>query len=1137
MDAQHSSANFNFLASHSLQLVRLGALAERYFVEDAPGALIKLRQLAEFIAKDVAARQGVLPKVDVSFDDALRALKIRAALPREIGEMFYHLKSVGNRAAHEDWGAPGDALTALKIGRALAVWFHQTYQGASNFKPGPFVPPSAPAVASKALREEVEQLRQAVRSSADEVAKARLREQEAEEKRLQAIADSAAALEAKESERQFWEAYAAEAESEGARRAAEAELAAAQKAARSAPAAQLDTLAQLGLTLATKIELDEATTRVLIDDQLRAVGWQVDSAVLRHSAGARPQPGKAMAIAEWPTASGPVDYALFIDGRCIGVIEAKREVKDVPGRLGQSKRYARGVELTPDQQPLAGPWQHGKDSFRVPFLFVSNGRPFVKQLATKSGIWFWDARPHAGEPRALPEWFSPRDLTERLEQVSEAAKAAADQELGVSGLRPYQKEAVAAVEKAIADGQSTMLLAMATGTGKTRLAIALMYELLRRQRFRRVLFLVDRNALGRQTLDAMSTTETTGFLKFDQVFPVAELTRKFPEATDRVQVATVQAMIRRIFEEPGAERPTPGTYDLIIVDEAHRGYTLDAEVREEDLGFRNLEDYLSAYRRVLDYFDATRIALTATPALHTREIFGMPVFRYSYRQAVIDGHLIDHRPPRRITTALSQTGIHFNAGEQVEVIDPRSGQVDLINLADQVDFEVAEFNKKVYTPAFNRAVADVIARECPPDERGKTLLFAAKDDHADILVEKLREALTDEYGPQPHDLVEKITGSVDKPLDRIKTFKNDPRPKYVVTVDLLTTGIDVPAITNLVFVRRVNSRILYEQMIGRATRKCDEIGKEFFRIFDAVDIYANLQEVSDMRPVVVDPALSFATLVADLGRAPTDEDARFVRDQIVVKLRTRIKHLDATRRKALEDALGPMDKLVDRLRASPPADTAAVFQQHPSLAAVLDAPSQERRGGDGVFISPHEDEVISVEDDFGGKASPADYIEGFEAFVRGNMNVVPALIAATQKPRELTRKELKELATLLDEKGFSEAKLRRAYGRARNADIAAHILGFVRQAALGDPLVPYEARVENGLKRLLESRNWTTKQRQWLTRIGRVLKAQPVGDPAILSDPLFSQHGGFEVVDREFDNHLRDVLMDLNAAIWDTRAA
>jgi type I restriction enzyme R subunit len=708
--------------------------------------------------------------------------------------------------------------------------------------------------------------------------------------------------------------------------------------------------------------------------------------------------------------------------------------------------------------------------------------------------------------------------------------------LGVTGLRPYQNEAIAAVEAAVAAGQRDILLAMATGTGKTRLAIALMYELLRRKRFRRILFLVDRNALGRQTLDAMSTTDTSGFLKFDQVFPIADMARKFPEATDRVQVATVQAMVRRLFDDPDATRPTPGTYDLIIVDEAHRGYTLDAELREDDLGFRDLGDYLSAYRRVLDYFDATRIALTATPALHTREIFGAPVFRYGYRQAVIDGFLIDHRPPRRITTALSQTGISFEAGEEVNVMDPRTGQIDLFDLDDQVDFEVAEFNKKVYTRAFNRAVADAVARECPPTDRGKTLLFAARDDHADILVDELRAALTEEYGPQPHDLIEKITGSIDKPLDRIKAFKNDPRPKYVVTVDLLTTGIDVPAITNLVFVRRVNSRILYDQMIGRATRPCAEIGKEYFRIFDAVDIYANLQDVTDMRPVVVDPALSFATLIGDLERAGAEVDRDFVRDQIVVKLRQRIRHIDPARREALEAVLGPLEDLPNRLRSAPAADTLALFRQHPSLAAVLDA-ANPARPRDGVYISEHEDELLSIEDDYGGRASPADYIESFEAFVRANMNATPALIAATQRPRELTRKELKDLAVLLDEHHFSEASLRQAYGRARNADIAAHIIGFVRQAALGDPLVPYETRVENGVRRILESRPWTAKQKQWLNRIGRALKAQPVSDPEILSDPLFAQAGGFETVDRAFDHGLGEVLKDLNTAIWDSPAA
>ena len=240
------------------------------------------------------------------------------------------------------------------------------------------------------------------------------------------------------------------------------------------------------------------------------------------------------------------------------------------------------------------------------------------------------------------------------------------------------------------------------------------------------------------------------------------------------------------------------------------------------------------------------------------------------------------------------------------------------------------------------------------------------------------------------------------------------------------------------------------------------------------------------------------------------------------------------------DAMLPLDadkpRFTDRLKDEAPQAVAALFQKHPQLAGVLDATNPEKRASK-IYLSEHEDEVVSVVDDYGKKASPADYIESFEAYVRANMNAVPAMIAATQRPRELTRKELKELATLLDEQGFSEAGLRRAYGMARNADIAAHIIGFVRQAAIGDPLVPYETRVENGLQQILASRSWTQKQRQWLNRIGRALKAQPVGDPELLAEPLFAQFGGFETIDREFDSTLETVLKDLNTAIWDSSNA
>jgi type I restriction enzyme R subunit len=390
------------------------------------------------------------------------------------------------------------------------------------------------------------------------------------------------------------------------------------------------------------------------------------------------------------------------------------------------------------------------------------------------------------------------------------------------------------------------------------------------------------------------------------------------------------------------------------MDEAHRGYVLDAEMREGDITFRNLDDFLSQYRRVLDYFDATRVALTATPALHTTQIFGRPVYSYGYRQAVVEGYLIDHQPPRRIVTALSQAGIRFEGGEQVEVIDPRTGQIDLFQTPDVVDFEVQEFNKKVYTIEFNRIVAEVIATEVPPNKPGKTLFFAARDDHADILVEELRKALEAEHGLQSHDLVQKITRSVDDPSDKIRRFRNDPNPKYVVTVDLLTTGVDIPEICTLVFVRRVNSRILYDQMIGRATRRADHIGKEIFRVFDAVDIYANLQAVTDMRPVLVDPNIALTGLLHDLERAEEDEDRLFVRDQIVVKVRQRLRHITEAAATELQDLTGlAADAFVANLRSMPPLDILKLFADNPRLVPLLEGLKPIRATDPGIFISTH----------------------------------------------------------------------------------------------------------------------------------------------------------------------------------------
>ncbi|KQQ86069.1 type I restriction-modification system endonuclease [Aureimonas sp. Leaf324] len=1135
-----ASQNFDHLQPLSVELHRLGVLAERFFAMDANTSLMKCRQFGERMVKEIAALSGVYDRDSrETTHEMLRRLSGAQLLPREVADVFHAIRKRGNEAAHDLGGTPSEALAALKFCRSLGVWYRRTYGRDPRFQPGPFVPPRPPGEVDAGTQGELEALRAQVReaearlaatkASAEELAKARAA---AEELARQASEESA-----------VWEKTAIDLEANQAELART--LAQLQAAATAKPDQQLLDVRQAGRDAAARLELDEQQTRLLVDAQLRGMGWDADSISLRHAVGARPEEGRHRAIAEWPTETGPVDYALFCGTVCVGVVEAKREAADVPSVLAQAERYAATIKLTSEEFAPDAPWQHGLDApFRVPFVFATNGRPFVRQWLVKSGIWYRDIRRPINHALAQPEWFSPGDLLAKLKtDVDAAAQGLAEESFGSGRIRPYQEDAIAAVETALEAGQREILISMATGTGKTRASIALMYRLLKHKRFRRILFLVDRKALGKQASDALETTEIEGMLNFAQIYKVAGFDKKVPDGEDQVQVTTVQSLIARILNEPDvAKRPTPGTFDCIIVDEAHRGYTLDAELRESDIGFRSIDDYQSAYRQVLDYFDAVKIALTATPALHTREIFGHPVFHYGYRQAVVEGYLNDHLPPRRITTALSEAGIHYEGGEEVEIVDRRTGQIDLFELPDDVslNYDLADFNRRVYSEAFNRVVAQAIAAEIPPDRPGKTLIFAARDTHADDLVRLLLEALRDEHGADavPHAMVAKITGTVDKPDEMIRRFKNDPYPKYVVTVDLLTTGVDVPAICNLVFVRRVKSRILYDQMIGRATRLCPEIGKENFRIFDAVDLYAELQEMTDMRPVVVKPDISLGQLAVDLGKAEDEEDVNWVAGQVIVRMRSLASRMDEETRASFERHAGePAEAAIGRLATRPGAELADWLAAHPRAVELLERrPVGVARANDGVVISTHEDELLRIEEIFGRNTTPEDYITGFERFVRENMNEIPALIAVTQRPRELTRKELTALAALLDEKNYSEAMLRAAYGRARNADIAAHIIGFVRQAALGDPLVPYAVRVERAIEQIERSRAWTPKQKDWLRRIGRALKDKPVADPSLFDQGSFADKGGFRRISQDFDGTLEDVLHAFNEAIWQTAA-
>jgi len=701
-------------------------------------------------------------------------------------------------------------------------------------------------------------------------------------------------------------------------------------------------------------------------------------------------------------------------------------------------------------------------------------------------------------------------------------------------LRYYQKDAIRAAEQGSAEGRREMLLAMATGTGKTKTCIALIYRLLKVQRFKRVLFLVDRSALGEQAANAFKDTRMDGLQSFANIFGIKELDEQNPDTETSAHIATAQGMVKRLLYS-GEDKTPPAVdqYDCIVVDECHRGYLLDRELSDTEISFRSFEDYVSKYRRVIDYFDAVKIGLTATPALHTSQIFGDPTYVYSYREAVVDGYLIDYEPPIQIKTKLSEAGIKWNAGDDVKLYSPRRNQMELFKAPDEIKMDVDDFNRKVITREFNRVVCKYLAKEIDPESRQKTLIFCANDAHADLVVELLKLEFQKKYGNVRDDAVIKITGSADNPSHLIRRYKNERNPNVAVTVDLLTTGIDVPEICNIVFLRRVNSRILFDQMLGRATRLCEDVEKETFRVFDAVGLYTALAGMTAMQPVVVDPKISFSQLISELLTVKNEAERELVRDQLMAKFQRKKRRLTETSKKDFEDVAGVSpEKFVQKLRGMPINEIADWFADHQQLGEILDRHERMQRP---MLVSEHADAFVAVEHGYGKTGKPEDYLKEFTEFIKTNRNTIPALVTVLTRPRELTRKQLRELAMELDRAGFSEVNITSAWREMKNQEVAAHIVGFIRHLATGDPLVPYEQRVDWALAQMLSAREWSNPQRQWLQKIAAQTKANIVVDRDALDDPdlIFRREGGgFARLDKMFDGQLANTLETFNELLW-----
>ena len=1120
--ADHES-NFDFLADTEPQIAQLGREAEVLASINPNTCIMQVRLVGELLAKSAAGFLGVYGD-RMTFFQVLERLERCRQFSENIQDVFHSIRTDANDVVHgeEYIDAKGVARHYLKLARRAAIWYHQSFND-PGFSPPPFRRPPDYEDRYTEVLSAHRDLEKRIDKTTEVLEEVETKAQTEAQRRAEAE-DFAARL---REERDVFEEMA---------RDYERQLAELREQIESLPeekrqGEQKRLLEQME-DASAQVELSESESRGLIDAQLRRRGWRADSQALRWADGHRPQPGVQQAIAEVPTDSGPADYVLFDGLTPVATIEAKPREKDVAGAVEQAKRYARDFPVDDECEPAGGPWRIDGDEYVIPFVFAANGRKFHRQHRRKSGVWFQDMRRSTNQARPLAGWYTPEGLQRRLKRdEEEALQQLVDEPFDYLGLRGYQREAIEAIEQALRQGRRRALLAMATGTGKTRTAIGLIYRLVKSGMFNRVLFVVDRRSLGEQAFGAFQNVKLENQRPFTEIYDVANLNDGDVEVETRLSIATIQSMVRRVVKlDDDAVPPPIDQFDCIVVDECHRGYNLDREMSEVELEFRSIDDYVSTYRQVLDYFDATRIGLTATPALHTSEIFGNPVYRYRYGQAVLDGYLVDQDPPIKITTQMSEHGIEYEPGEQLRLLDTTTGEIDFAETPDELEFDVSQFNRAIKLPGFNEAICRVLAEHIDPTAPGKTLVFCVDEEHAQNVASQLHTAFLEAGRDVTDNTVKVLTGYTDDAEGWLRRYKNEKKPKIAVTVDYLTTGVDVPEIVDLVFLRRVRSRILYEQMKGRATRLCDEINKDAYQIYDCVDIYDALEDVTDMKPVVTSPNVSLADNFEEMMQLDDTRHLSHVQREFVGRLQRKIKRLDDDGRTRFETIAGmEPEQFVADVRDRPPEEAAAWLEGKEGVVAQIPGLSVETGQ---VVYDPRPDEVLQVEQ---VERDDTDYLDQFQQWVEAHLDRWETLKMVTQRSPELSRQDLDELRRRLAGEGYDAERLSKAWSNKTNEEIAASIVGFIRQAALGEPLVPYEKRVMFALERIKQKHEFSAEQRRWIERIGKSLVAnKTVPDPENLNHGAFTREGGFDRIDnRFFDGELADVLEAMNDAMWE----
>ena len=920
----------------------------------------------------------------------------------------------------------------------------------------------------------------------------------------------------------------------------------------------------------------EQKARVSIDALLAAAGWHVcniSDANIHAAAG--------VAIREFPLNSGFgfADYLLYVNGKACGVIEAKKEGATLTGVELQSGRYAQGLPAT------LPAW-----SRPLPFVWESTG---VETHFT-NGL---DPEPRA---RGVFAFFRPELLVQWLTYLPAQAGPSTAQETagtflarlqhmpqlvtdwGSGGahyqLWPAQISAITNLEKSLAANKPKALIQMATGSGKTFTSIGFIYRLIKFGGARRVLFLVDRGNLARQTkkeFDAYASPYNN--YKFGEEYIVQHLQSNQLDNSARVVICTIQRMfsmlkgrdlpdeadeesterIEGLFKDPEPIGYNPAipieSFDIVVTDEAHRSiYNL--------------------WRQVLEYFDAYLIGLTATPNKQTFGFFNQNlVMEYGHAQAVADGVNVNY-DVFRIKTEVSEQGAKVDKGFWLETQDKATRRKTAWQLDDDFEYQPEELDRAVQTPDQIRTVVRTLRDRWQADmfpartELPKTLIFAKDDNHAEKIVEILRE----EFG-RGNEFAQKITyrsaqGGGTSPEQLIKDFRTGYYPRVAVTVDMIATGTDIKPVEIVVFMRSVKSRSFFEQMKGRGVRVCnptdlaavnpgEHIKKDHFVIVDAVGVCE--RDKTDSRPMDAKKSVPLDKLLQAVSLGNVEDEvlssiaARLARLDKDASDADRAKVVELSGGRTLRDlARGIVDALaIDATQDMPPAEADQRLRDATkpfALPALREQLLKMKQKADLVIDTVTHDTLIHAGFSEGSDRATA-LVQSFEQFIAQHKDEITALQILYSRPTRAPLKfeDVKALADALHAPplNIDEGALWQAYATLRKDKVKGatqrrlltDLVSLVRFAMQQtNELVPYPERVQANFKAWLAQHQqahanpFTQEQQHWLEMIRDHIAANLGIEIDDFEYAPFNAQGGLGKVHQLFGAELPKVIEELN---------